>query len=139
LLELTDRSDVCSCADTLRFLDADGHNTAIKHAIQEDLRQALATKLHTEETCAKLQAREEENSKLYVEIECLLREAAAVHARCESCDTEINALRPMIVDQVPHLFSRCRSVLKKKLASGRKHRNKVSRDCRVEPEEEGLP
>jgi hypothetical protein len=100
LLELTDRGDVCACGDTLRFLNADEHNTAVKHAIQEDLRQALATNLHTEQTRAKLLEREVENSSLQLEIDCLLREAAAVHARCESCDTEINALRPMIVEQV---------------------------------------
>jgi hypothetical protein len=100
MLELTDRGDVCSCSDTLRFLNADEHNTAIKHAIQEDLRQAHLTNLHTEETRAKLQAREQENASLHAEIDSLLREAAAVHARCESCDTEINTLRPMIVDQV---------------------------------------
>ena len=100
MLELTERSDVCACADTIRFLNADEHNTAIKHAIQEDLRQAHITNLHTEETRAKLQAREHENMGLHAEIDCLLREAAAVHARCESCDTEINTLRPMIVEQV---------------------------------------
>ncbi len=93
---------MCACGDTLKFLNADEHNTAVKHAIQEDLRQALATNLHTEETRAKLQEREVENSSLQLEIDCLLREAAAVHARCESCDTEINALRPMIVEQVWH-------------------------------------
>jgi hypothetical protein len=98
---------VCSCADTIRFLNADEHNTAIKHAIQEDLSQALATNLHTEETRAKLEGREQENANLHLEIECLLREAAAVHARCESCDTEINALRPMIVEQVTPIFTHC--------------------------------
>ena len=106
LLELTDRGDVCACGDTLRFLNADEHNTAVKHAIQEDLRQAMATNLHTEETRAKVEEREVENSSLQLEIDCLLREAAAVHARCESCDTEINALRPMIVEQVCHACGR---------------------------------
>jgi hypothetical protein len=119
MLELTDRSDVCSCAETLKFLNADEHNTAIKHAIQEDLRQAHVTNLHTEETRAKLQAREQENVCLHTEIDCLLREAAAVHARCESCDTEINTLRPMIVEQVATLFASPACVLK--LASGREH------------------
>lgn len=111
MLELTDRSDVCTCADTLRFLNADEHNTAIKHAIQEDLRQAHVTNLHTEETRAKVQAREQENLSLQAEIDCLLREAAAVHARCESCDTEINTLRPMIVEQAESIETKSREAV----------------------------
>ena len=138
MLELTDRSDVCTCADTLRFLNADEHNTAIKHAIQEDLRQAHVTNLHTEETRAKVQAREQENLSLQAEIDCLLREAAAVHARCESCDTEINTLRPMIVEQVdPPPFASYSCVLTRFL--GREHRNEIKRGCGLEQEETSLP
>jgi hypothetical protein len=29
MLELTERSDVCACADTIRFLNADEHNPMI--------------------------------------------------------------------------------------------------------------
>ena len=96
---------MCSCADTIRFLNADEHNTAIKHAIQEDLSQALATNLHTEETRAKLEAREHENANLVVEIESLLREITAVQARKENCEVEINALRPMVGEQVTSFFT----------------------------------
>lgn len=100
LLELTDRSEVCHCSEMLRFLNADEHNTAIKHAIQEDTRRALSTNAQTQETRAKLQAREQENSNLRAEIDCLQREAEAMQARCESCEAEINSLRPIVVKQV---------------------------------------
>jgi hypothetical protein len=114
LEELTDRSDVCQCSETLKFLNADEHNTAIKHAIQEDMRRALSTNSQTEETLAKLEARERENSILQSEIDCLQREAEAVQARCESCETESNSLRPIIVKQVAPscgLVLRCRRAL----------------------------
>jgi predicted RNase H-like nuclease (RuvC/YqgF family) len=84
----------------LRFLNADEHNTAIKHAIQEDTRRALSTNAQTQETRAKLQAREQENSDLHAEIDYLQREAEAMQARCESCEAEINSLRPIVVKQV---------------------------------------
>jgi hypothetical protein len=87
LLELTDRSEVCHCSEMLRFLNADEHNTAIKHAIQEDTRRALSTNAQTQETRAKLQAREQENSDLHAEIDCLQREAEAMQARCERFTT----------------------------------------------------
>ena len=111
--ELTDRSDVCQCPDTLKFLNADEHNTAIKHAIQEDVRRAFTTNMQTEETRCKLQAREQENSRLHSEIDSLQREVEAVRARCESCETDINSLRPYIVKQVTPLCTRLRCALKR--------------------------